>query len=323
MTAAIALFAVNVATIAVRPGYDGCPSSAEVERALRARLPGAFAGRETQDILTVAVGAAEDGAVRLSIVDARGGERLRREWPARLPALPRTCAALADTIALVVERYLEELDAGPPPRPAPGPQAGPGLAAAATPPAGAAGVSLGAANATPPPVRAASRAIWDVGVGGGWRPGESCCAAVDAYVRMTRALGRGHAVFSLLSGVAGGTDQSWSGGTGTLRRLPVELALWLRLPAGPGDLLAGPSLGADLVWFDAQSGGLTQTVIRVSPITGGSAAFRLPVAGWGFVRLVSGFGVALVKYDFVAPDPVFGTARAHAKVGIEAGLAFR
>src|SRR5579871_5914539 len=107
---------------------DGCPSPRQIADALSAHLPGmvlplGHATGPTTLRLTVATDAA--GAMRLDLADPEGGPLLHRSLPAPEKRYAGDCPALAETAALIVDRYWHEVgydvpaaEAPTPPRPA-------------------------------------------------------------------------------------------------------------------------------------------------------------------------------------------------------------
>jgi hypothetical protein len=99
------------------PDGAGCPSAAVLGRALHARLPGIIsnqAGGSGPDPLRLHLHLDDSGTagVRFALVDLTGQIVLERSFAnpgASADDRAGGCAALADTIALVVERYLRQL----------------------------------------------------------------------------------------------------------------------------------------------------------------------------------------------------------------------
>ena len=91
---------------------DGCPSPHQLADALSAHLPGMVLplGHATGPT-TLRLGVATDaaGAMRLDLSDPEGGPLLHRWLPATERARAGDCPALAETAALIVERYWHEV----------------------------------------------------------------------------------------------------------------------------------------------------------------------------------------------------------------------
>ncbi|HZL19551.1 MAG TPA: hypothetical protein VFG23_17580, partial [Polyangia bacterium] len=91
---------------------DGCPSPRQLTDALAAHLPamvlplGHATGPTT---LHLAVTTDAAGAMRLDLTDPEGGPLLHRWLPATEHSGGADCPALAETAALIVERYWHEV----------------------------------------------------------------------------------------------------------------------------------------------------------------------------------------------------------------------
>jgi hypothetical protein len=127
MGAWLALVALQAALITVRGGDARCPSGRQVNEAIAARLPGvlvptASSGASGVLELRLTESATEHSFV---VVDPEGAVRLSRPLPPPSPSA-RDCEALAETVALIVDRYLQQLAYQdremPPPAPAPPPE---------------------------------------------------------------------------------------------------------------------------------------------------------------------------------------------------------
>src|SRR5215471_933359 len=142
---------VPLAAITIAPpgaSEEGCPSPRQVSDGLTARLPGAVlpaveaAGPAT---LRVTIFDPPGGGIRFQLTNADGETVLYRTLPPP-PGHPADCVALAETVALIVDRYLHEVGYEAPPLPPP-----------ASPPAAT-------VTATPrEPVGARSSAAWQIG----------------------------------------------------------------------------------------------------------------------------------------------------------------
>jgi hypothetical protein len=117
---------------------DGCPSPRQLADALSAHLPamvlplGHATGPTT---LRLAVTTDAAGAMRLDLADPEGGPLLHRWLPATDRAHAGDCPALAETAALIVERYWHEVGYDVPiETPNPSPKPPPAKATAPPPP---------------------------------------------------------------------------------------------------------------------------------------------------------------------------------------------
>jgi hypothetical protein len=105
---------VTIALDAI-PAGAACPSSAQVGEALDARLPGITAARDhrsASDRLRLQLEDIGAAGLRLALVDLAGRTLLERSLAGGGGApggRPGACAAVAETIALVVERYVRQL----------------------------------------------------------------------------------------------------------------------------------------------------------------------------------------------------------------------
>jgi hypothetical protein len=298
--AELALLLAQAALVAVRPGPDtDCPSARQVADALRARLPDVVVPSDRAgglNVLLLSLSGGDGSAPAFVLTDNNERVRLRRSLPGVDPR-DRDCGALADSVALMIERYLQDLDYPEPPAPP---------------------VEQVAAPAATP----AAERRWDLFAGGSWRPGDSG-GALPIAVGGGRTLG---IPVRIGVSVAGSTaDRSWAGGgSGTLRRLSLALdaSLWGR--AGPGRLEGGVYVGTDLLWLDGSAGGRTQSELRPEPVAGLVAGYRLWF-GRLFARPVVGAGLVLVRHTFTAGadgQVAFATSRVYGKLGAELGLGF-
>jgi hypothetical protein len=295
LAAFLPLVAAHATLIAVRSNDAQCPSSQQIGEAIEARLPGLLVPAEQSAlpdalVLTMAQDAGT-GAQSFTLVDHHQQVRLKRELPVPSSAGPQECPALAETVALMVERYLQELGYRPEPPPSP------------------------------------ERRRWEVFGGATWRPGADGFAAYEARMGGGRTLGgQGRMALSLVLGVEGASQQEWPGANGRLRRYPAELRLAWRAAIGPTSLELGPFAGVQLLVLNSQSRDDAASDVRLIPTAGLEAGLRIPLGKALFLRVVASVGVALLRYDFVTPPPdrtvAFGTERVWGKMGAEAGFSF-
>jgi len=295
LAALLPLVAAHATLIAVKSSDSQCPTSRQIGEAIEARLPGVLVPPEQSalpDALLLAM--AQDGTSgvqSVTLVDQEQKVRLRRELPAATSAGPQECPALAETVALMVERYLQDLGY----------------------------------HAEPAPQ--SDRRRWEIFGGATWRPGADGLAAYELRMGAGRLLGgRGRFGLTLVVGVEGASQQEWPGATGRLRRYPAELRLVWRTAIGPTALELGPFLGVQLVVLNSQTMDQAATDLRLTPTAGLGAGLRIPLGRTPFLRIVAGLGLALLRYDFVNPPPdrtvAFGTERLWGKMGAEAGFSF-
>jgi len=318
-TLALVLAFGTAVTVAAPDGSDfGCPSPRQITAALVARSPGIVAPIEQAPVpglLQLAVtGGGAAGPMRIELVDDVGEPRLRRLLPAEAPGATADCTALAETVALIVDRFLH--DVGSPPA-----TSGVGIEQAAG--ADAATVDRSATTAT----------FTRIGmfVAGGWRGastshGPEVTLGLDVWRRAGRIPGG----LTLTGGVAAGESARWTTGGATLRRLPLRLGIFVSLQAGPGRLEPGIGLGADLLLVSSTATTSSREFRRFSPGADAGVGYRIPLGGRFFARAAVTAGVAL-PYEFNIPDtaapggsqPVLATPRIYARTGLELGTYFR
>jgi len=106
---------LQAALVTVAPGpKDNCPSSAQVAAALEKHVPHLLASAPDQNpnnqltlVLSPALGT---GDTSFFLIDKNGRVRIYRTLPPPVGDRARDCAALADTVAIIVERYFDELE---------------------------------------------------------------------------------------------------------------------------------------------------------------------------------------------------------------------
>jgi hypothetical protein len=295
LAAVVPLVALHATLIAVK-GTDGqCPSSRQISAAIEARLPGLLVPPEQSwlaDALLLTLSAdPSTGAQSFTLVDHQEQTRLRRELPPPTRADAEECPALADTVALMVERYLQELGY----------------------------------RAEPP--HSTDRRRWDLFAGAAWRPGADGLSAYELRLGGGRALGaRGRLALGLVAGIEGASQQEWPGASGRLRRYPAEVRLLWRASTAPIALEAGPFAGAQLLILDSRAGDAAVTDAHLIPVVGLLGGLRIPLGRLAFLRVVGSLGVALLRSEFVTADAsrrvAFGTERLWGKMGLEAGFSF-
>lgn len=151
---------------------------------------------------------AADGHRSFTLFNHAGETRLQRALP---PGGPGDCAALAETAALIVQRFLTELDEpvveSPPPSPP--------LPLVVRAPAG--------------PERR-----WDLSLASAWRMGSEVWGALALGARAGRLLSSGRWLVAGGVGLGGEAALAPVGmdyrGTARARQLPVDLGLWWRTP---------------------------------------------------------------------------------------------
>jgi hypothetical protein len=305
MTALLALTTLQAALIMVRGGDDArCPTVRQVNEAIGARLPGVLVPPTPSfpgGALTLTLSRSATGEHRFAVTDAGGQVLLSRTLPPPGPARHRDCEALAETVAIVVDRYLQEL----PPQEA--------LAASAPPPV--------VAIASPRHARG------ELFAGGIWKPssdGPATLADYEARLGAGLALGASaRFALELTAGIQGTAERRWDGRSGRLWRFPTELRLLWRGPAGALRVEVGPFVGLEIMAL-AGKDAMSAAGVYVAPVVGGNVALRFSLGDRAFLRLVGALGRDLLRYSFqvMQAQEAFGTDVAYAKLGLEAGLAF-
>jgi hypothetical protein len=299
-----------------------CPSPAQLAGALNALVPGLAPVAPTATPLPLASGQrlglaiSPEGDVRVELVDAQGEIVLHRVLPAPPRGHAPDCPALAETIALIIDRYLHDIGYEAPPLPPPAPKPAPPPPATTTP------IAIAAA---PAPAAAPASALWRLGLAGSARRGDAGGLDSDGDLALgVEATGDGpHWGGRLSAGYAPSADARWSTETAMLRRLPVRLGLYLSLPAGPGRLEPGLGAGAD-VFIVSASGSGTASGVHIAPSGDLALGYAISIAGPLYLRLLSRAALA-VPYTFktLAGAQVWGTPRAYGEGGVELGFAFR
>jgi hypothetical protein len=304
----------------------------QVTEALAVRLPSVVlpfgqAARPTMVRLAVTVDAT---GVRIDLADPDGTPLLHRVIAAA--HAPAECAALADTIALIIERYWREVDAPAVQTPAPPPPAPPPAAAPppAPPPSVTPAISV---EKTAPPVRAgaATAAVplrLAAAAAVAARAGDSGASLMVAFAAEARFGVR------LSAGISTGTTEALTvggqpAGEAAFRRYPLRLGAYLPIHIGLGQL--EPGVGVDLDLISVSLPGNGTKLDDPSPCAGGLC--RSPGAdlalGWSVASTHHVYARALARaaitapYDFVTKsDPVWRTPSTYLEVAVESGLWF-
>lgn len=290
--------AYAIAVLSTRSADDGCPSARQVSDALALRIPGVIAPASRPLPAGVLELELDPGAatVRFALRDHTGEVRLRRE----LAAAPE-CAALADTIGLIVDRFLQDIGYLGPPAPLPLLPSEPRKNSEPPPPApplprtlGGAQIHLG--------LRASAEqdALFEIGVGASLRQVRWFEQLEVGYVPEQRAV----------QGIVGEEASLW--------RIPLRLSLFHVRSAGPGFLEPGVGLGLDLLQARMTRRDAQSSSFRISPSLQGVVGYRLTLAPGWFVRLEAAAVLNLVRYEFVAgwDRNLFPDARFYARMAL-------
>ena len=305
-------------------GDDSCPNARQVSEALQGHLPGLVqpAAANRPDALRALLDVPADGTVvHFSLVDARGDVQLRRSIPALGRGRPAAeCAALAETLAVIVERYLSSVQyqasetAPPPPPPA---VVSPPVPAPAPPP-------------PPPKPELPGRRAGFLFVGGAWMMAASDDHSILAG-RLGGELELTHRPFALVArltlAIAQQENATLNKGTASLRRFPLNAGLALEVPAGPGTFEPCITGGVEVLQGTTSDDAVTNRTdraYRVSPVVGAETGYRVTLGRHFFVRPRASLGFAIVNYDVVVGKAViFHTSSTYSTFGLDAGLVFR
>jgi hypothetical protein len=299
---------------------ETCPSARQVADALQAHLPGQIQsadrgwGAARSETLHALLDVPADGTVvHFSLVDGRGDLQLRRSIPAPGRGRPLSeCLALAETLAVIVERYLSSV---------------PYQASETEPPPAPADVPSPSRPDAPSVAGGRSGSIF---VGGTWQMSSTTPSLFEANlggeIELTRS------TRPLVAVLRVGADQENSVTrttvTASLRRFPARFGLLLRITAGPGAFEPALEAGVDLFRGHSTDAltGLTDQALRFSPVVEGQTGYRVALGSHFFVRPRAGLGFAIVRYDVAVGGPqavVFHTPTSFSSFGLDVGAVFR
>jgi hypothetical protein len=303
--------------VAAPSGPDqGCPSPRQITDALMARIPAVVVPTyeaSSPGVLRLSVsGGAGAVPLRIELTDPGGEARLYRNLTLAERGRGSECTALAETVALIVDRFLHDLGYEAPPSPPPALKS-PDENLARGPPAAAPKVGN----------------RYDLLAGGSWR-GDSSIGEDDFEMALglglERGLGARRLAVSLSTGLSLVNSGTLRDGTSArFRRVPLRLGLFLPLSVGPGWLEPGLRLVVDWLMTSEHD----QRHTHASP--GGEAVlgYRIPLVRRLFARLSASVGVSR-PYAFTtmqdgagAPRDVFSQPLVYAKSGLELGFSFQ
>lgn len=324
----------HVIAVSVTPDQS-CPAARPVTEALAARLPG-FVLPHGQ--------AARPGMLRLAVTTDASGIRIDLADPDGAPLLhrvlavaraPGECAALADTIALIIERYWREVGYDAPPLPPPTPPAPPPPPPPPPPAAPSAPPVVVESGHTTPPVTTATGAAtrWSFALSAAGRAGDGGARDASASAALAAEARVG---VRLSAGVASGTTAAIGDGEADFRRFPLRLGAYfpIHLPAGQLE----PGLGLDLDLFSYGTRNAGTGALRSPSLCSGMLCLG-PGAdlalGWSFAPVQHVFIRALGRagasksYEFVAQSrvnqnvaPIWRTPSTYLELAVESGLWF-
>jgi hypothetical protein len=325
----------HIIAVSVAP-EQACPASRQVTESLSARLPGVVlpfgqAARPGMVRLGVTIDAT---GVRIDLADPDGAPLLHRALPARGPG---ECAALADTIALIIERYWREVGYDAPPlqaAPAPTPPAPPPpVLPPARPPEPAVTPAVTVEKQIAPPVERRPTApvplSLSLAAAVAGRAGDAGARDASAMLAFTVEARIGIRLSAGVStGVIAPPDVMRQA---AFRRFPLRLGAYWPVPLGVGQLEPGLGLDLDLISVSIPNDG--PQLGSQSSCSGGlcrSAGADLAL-GWSvasthhvYLRALARAGLA-AAYDFVTAmngDPIWRTPSTYLEVAVESGLRF-
>jgi hypothetical protein len=297
--------------VAAPSGPDqGCPSPHQIADALNARIPALIvSGSEATNPgtlkLTVSGGTGAT-PLRIEMVDQGGEARLFRNLTVAEPRR-NDCVALAETVALIVDRFVHDLGyEAPPTLPAPLP-------------APDANLTRG------PPPAGASR--FDVFAGGSWRGASSEESDFEAGFGLgfERGLAGRRFAVTFTGGMSAArhvtTPDAYNG---MLRRMPFRLGFWIPILAGPGQVEPGIRIGVDLLSTSLSSTGSTNQASSQAPPRGELAlCYRATVLRRVFARIGAAVGAGNGYHWTSNGAPLFVESRYYFRSGLELGFSFQ
>jgi hypothetical protein len=315
-------YEIDVAEVSNAP--DACPAQDQLAEALEARMPGVVArgpAREANpSLLRLGLVMSPEGVARVTITDATGAPRLERELDLPKSGAPgpngardrsSACAALAETVALIVERYMRHLGYHEPPPPAlveptrPPPPPAP-LPPPPPPPGGPGRLGLGAAARLP------YAAPWRFEAG------------------LTGAVRLGRLDLAATAGAALPQDEAvpMSAGKGSLRlwTFPARLTFGWTFWLGPRLALV-PALGGgfDLVLAETRGIDMTRRSAAVEPTVEAGLRAMMTVTQRVWIDLQAFQGIDVRPEEFLVmgtagEETVLMTPRAYTRLGIDFGV---
>ena len=316
---------------------DGCPSPRQVGDALGAHLPGmvlplGHASSPTTLHLAVTTDAA--GAMRLDLTDPEGGPLLHRWLAAIEHKTGGDCPALAETAALIVERYWHEVGYDvaiepPPAAPPPPPPAAP------PPPKLVVTTIEAPAPRPPPPPPPPAEPLppprWWIGAAGSERLGDYDTRTASASIALTlegplrehriglrMSAGTGDSVTYQWSASATATDRA------TVRQFPLRMGAYLAVPLGPGQLEPGIALDLDVISAAVTDMSGSPTRLFASPGIDAALGWAVVFGPDIYLRVLSDAGTEVPSHVLTAPNqsPFWSSPRFFVDLGLELGLWF-
>jgi hypothetical protein len=312
----------------VSAATDACPSREQVAEALEAHMPGVVArsgGATGPGLLHLSLTITPEGLARVTMTDATGAVRLERELDlaasaatGRDRALPRdraSCLAFAETVTLIIERYMRHLGYHEPPPPA--------LVPPPEPPA------------APPPPPAPDEAGPErgrLGLGLFFRPPYGGPTHLEPTLSGAARIGPLEVSASVAATLAIRRTIPMSGGAGsfTLLSFPARLTIgWPIALGAPLTLVPAVAGGADVVLAQTRGIGATRRSSAVEPVAEAGLAFRAALTRrfWFDIQVFQ--GIDLRPEEFYVTDPmtqrsvtILMTPRTYSRIGANFGFCF-
>jgi hypothetical protein len=320
----------NLEVVTVDAVAGACPSATEVTEALNARIPrlagigpagsAPAGGDRTAVRLTLTHG--DEGSLRVELIDPRGAVALERtlavlapDWSSRRSEQRNgsACAALADTVSLIVDRYMRHVgyhDSGLQTTKTAALSAEMSPIAEPAPPGGVRAVLLGAGADL-------SGAAGRPRAGAGWTEYVSLSFALH-WQRLAVTAGAALGT-STQSALIPDTDA----GTFKYVPLPVRLSAGLRLPWRGTVLIPQIGAGADLLFTSSQHVRGGHFELAADPIAEAGGEYLIPLGGHTFLNARAGGVLNLRPHDFWVtglPAPIFRMPRLYARAGLQLGF---
>ena len=324
MLASLALVPAAIGVLAPAGPDEGCPSPLQVADALGAHLPGTVLplGQTIgPSALRLAVTTDAAGITRVDLTNPGGENLLHRALSPANRARGPDCPALAETAALIVERYWHEVGYDLPPLQPP-PPAAPVPAAPPEPPIVEARALPAASGGPHPPG-------WSIALAATGRAGDT--GALDRSALLALAV-EGPIGLRLSAGVMNGASASTSRGTARFRRFPFRLGGYLRLPLGPGQLEPGGGIDLDTILVGLTdvvgdtrltSPPLCTNVFCASPGVDVALGWSVTTTHHVYFRALAR-AAAGVSYSFTADNRViWSTPATYLELAIECGAWFQ
>ncbi len=348
----VALASATAIAILMPAGADdGCPSPRQVSEAVTAHLPGMvlrLGSPPGPGVLRLSVTIDGGGTLRVDLSDPDGGALLRRRVAPETAPRPKgaDCAALAETAALIVDRYWHEVgyEVPPPPPPAPPPPKTPPPKAQPPPappppPPPARGKNSSSVSALPAPRLAEPRPpearseplrppAWWIAAGAAGELGDRGPRHVAGSLALALERARfGRRVGLRFSVAARNPDTPpVAGGKASVLQVPVAMDAYLALPIGLGRLEPGLGVELNVTVVGYPYGSSTRTRLVAPPAATARLGWTIPVGREFFFRPVASGALAEPYQVVVGNDAnaqhIFDLPRFRAELALELGVWF-